>query len=79
MKDLPLESFNQSYLKKAGVNFKLNVVDTVLKKGFTLSFYLSLILLVLLPALALAPLLAPPLLLIIAVSIMSQPQFLLIS
>ena len=48
MKDLPLESFNQSYLKKAGVNFKLNVVDTVLKKGFTLSFYLSLILLVLL-------------------------------
>ena len=43
MKDLPLESFNQSYLKKAGVNFKLNVVDTVLKKGFTLSFYLSLI------------------------------------
>ena len=48
MKDLPLESFNQSYLKKAGVNFMLNVVDTVLKKGFTLSFYLSLILLVLL-------------------------------
>ena len=48
MKDLPLESFNQSYLKKAGVNFKLNVVDTVLKKGFTLSFYLTLILLVLL-------------------------------
>ncbi|MBQ2267503.1 MAG: hypothetical protein II340_03615 [Succinivibrio sp.] len=48
MKDLPRESFNQSYLKKAGVNFKLNVVDTVLKKGFTLSFYLSLILLVLL-------------------------------
>ena len=48
MKDLPLESFNQSYLKKAGVNFKLNVVDTVLKKGFTLSFYLCLILLVLL-------------------------------
>ena len=48
MKDLPLESVNQSYLKKAGVNFKLNVVDTVLKKGFTLSFYLSLILLVLL-------------------------------
>lgn len=48
MKDLPLESFNQSYLKKAGVSFKLNVVDTVLKKGFTLSFYLSLILLVLL-------------------------------
>ena len=48
MNDLPLESFNQSYLKKAGVNFKLNVVDTVLKKGFTLSFYLSLILLVLL-------------------------------
>ena len=48
MKDLPLESFNQSYLKKAGVNFKLNVVDTMLKKGFTLSFYLSLILLVLL-------------------------------
>jgi len=48
VKDLPLESFNQSYLKKAGVNFKLNVVDTVLKKGFTLSFYLSLILLVLL-------------------------------
>ena len=48
MKDLPLECFNQSYLKKAGVNFKLNVVDTVLKKGFTLSFYLSLILLVLL-------------------------------
>ena len=48
MKDLPLESFNQSYLKKAGVNFKLNMVDTVLKKGFTLSFYLSLILLVLL-------------------------------
>ena len=48
MKDLPLESFNQSYLKKAGVNFKLNVVDTVLKKGFTLSFYLILILLVLL-------------------------------
>ena len=48
MKDLPLECFNKSYLKKAGVNFKLNVVDTVLKKGFTLSFYLSLILLVLL-------------------------------
>ena len=48
MKDLPLESFNQSYLKKAGANFMLNVVDTVLKKGFTLSFYLSLILLVLL-------------------------------
>lgn len=48
MKDLPLECFNQSYLKKAGVNFKLNVVDTVLKKGFTLSFYLSLVLLVLL-------------------------------
>ena len=48
MKDLPLESLNQSYLKKAGVNFKLNVVDTMLKKGFTLSFYLSLILLVLL-------------------------------
>lgn len=48
MKDLPLESFNQSYLKKAGVNFMLNVVDTVLKKGFTLSFYLCLILLVLL-------------------------------
>ena len=48
MKDLPLESFNQSYLKKAGVNFNLNVVDTVLKKGFTLSFYLCLLLLVLL-------------------------------
>ena len=48
MKDLPLESLNQSYLKKAGVNFNLNVVDTVLKKGFTLSFYLSLVLLVLL-------------------------------
>ena len=48
MKDLPLESLNQSYLKKAGVNFNLNVVDTVLKKGFTLSFYLSLLLLVLL-------------------------------
>ena len=48
MKDLPLESLNQSYLKKAGVNFNLNVVDTVLKKGFTLSFYLCLLLLVLL-------------------------------
>lgn len=48
MKNLPLESLNQSYLKKAGVNFNLNVVDTVLKKGFTLSFYLSLVLLVLL-------------------------------
>ena len=48
MNDLPLESFNQSYLKKAGVNFNLNVVDTVLKKGFSLSFYLCLILLVLL-------------------------------
>ena len=48
MKDLQLESLNQSYLKKAGVNFNLNVVDTVLKKGFTLSFYLCLLLLVLL-------------------------------
>ncbi|MCI7784953.1 MAG: hypothetical protein MR507_04585 [Succinivibrio sp.] len=48
MKELPLESLNQSYLKKAGVNFNLNVVDTVLKKGFTLSFYLCLLLLVLL-------------------------------
>ena len=48
MKDLPLESLNQSYLKKVGVNFNLNVVDTVLKKGFTLSFYLCLLLLVLL-------------------------------
>lgn len=39
MKNLPPNVYLQSYLQRAGVRFDVNVVDTVVKKGFGLSFY----------------------------------------
>ncbi|MGN1282020.1 MAG: hypothetical protein ACI4UM_09010 [Succinivibrio sp.] len=48
MKSLPPNVYLHSYLQKAGVRFSLNVVDTMCKKGFGISFYLLLILSVLL-------------------------------
>ncbi len=38
--DLPDNVYYQSYLKKAGIRFHYNVVDSTVKKGFGLSFYL---------------------------------------
>lgn len=38
----------QSYLQKAGVRFNINVVDTMCKKGFGLSFYIFCLLSILL-------------------------------
>ena len=38
----------QSYLQKAGVRFNINVVDTMCKKGFGLSFYIFCLLFILL-------------------------------
>jgi len=46
--NLPPNVYFHSYLAKAGVRFDLNVVDTICKKGFGLSFYLFMILFVLL-------------------------------
>lgn len=40
MKNLPPNVYLQSYLQRAGVRFDVNVVDTIVKKGFGLSFYL---------------------------------------
>lgn len=48
MGSLPPNVYLHSYLKKAGVRFDLNVVDTVVNKGFGLSFYTFLSLLVVL-------------------------------
>ncbi len=48
MRDLPPNVYLHSYLKKAGVRFDLNLVDTVVNKGFGLSFYVFLLLLVVL-------------------------------
>lgn len=48
MKSLPPNVYLHSYLQKAGVRFSQNVVDTMCQKGFGLSFYLLLILSVLL-------------------------------
>lgn len=39
--ELPDFVYTQSYLKKAGVRFKVNVVDTTVKRGFSLNFYLA--------------------------------------
>ena len=35
--DLPDNVYYQSYLKKAGIRFHYNVVDSTVKKGFGLS------------------------------------------
>ncbi len=48
MRDLPPNVYLHSYLKKAGVRFDLNLVDTIVNKGFGLSFYVFLSLLVVL-------------------------------
>lgn len=37
--DLPANVYTQSHLKKAGVRFSVNIVDTMCKKGFGLSYY----------------------------------------
>lgn len=39
--ELPDFVYTQSYLKKAGVRFQVNVVDTTVKRGFSLNFYLA--------------------------------------
>ena len=39
MKDLPPNVYKQSYLLKAGVRFNPNLVDTCVKRGLNLSFY----------------------------------------
>ncbi len=45
LKNLPPNVYLQSYLQRAGVRFDVNIVDTVVKKGFGLSFYVFWILL----------------------------------
>lgn len=40
MKELPPNVYLQSYLQKAGVRFDINIVDTIVRKGFGFSFYI---------------------------------------
>ncbi len=46
MQELPPNVYMQSYLLKAGVRFDVNLVDTIVRKGFGVSFYALLALLV---------------------------------
>lgn len=43
---LPPNTYLQSYLKKAGIKFSVNIVDTIYNKGLSLSFYIFLVLLI---------------------------------
>lgn len=45
MDKLPPNVYLQSYLQKAGVKFNLNVVDTICQKGFSVGFFVFLIVL----------------------------------